>query len=74
MKRDMKTAQIDESCWFEVALHRGKWHTAYGDGLNNYQQSQLQQRASMPKDVKCDVHGRCFRRECDKMRHKRTAE
>ena len=74
MKRNMKAAQIDESSWFKVALHRGKWHTAYSDGLNNDQQSQLQQRASMPRDVKCDVCGRCFRRECDKVRHKCTAE
>ena len=74
VKRDMKAAQIDESSWFEVVLHKGKWHTAYSDGLNNYQQSQLQQRVSMPRDVKCDACGRCFRRECDKVRHKCTAE
>ena len=74
MKKDMKAAQIDESSWFEVALHRRKWHSACSDGLNNYQQSQLQQRVSMPRDVKCDVCGRCFRRECDKVRHKCTAE
>ena len=40
VKRDMKVAQIHESSWFEVAFHRGKWHTTYSDGLNNYQQSQ----------------------------------
>ena len=74
MKRDIKAAQIDESSWFEVALHRGKWHTAYSDGLNNYQQSQLQQRMSKSRDVKYDVCGRYFRRECDKVRHKCTAE
>ena len=62
----MKAAQIDESSWFEVALHRGKWHTAYNDGLNNYQQSQWQQRVTMPGDVKYDVCGRYFRRECDR--------
>ena len=69
VKGDMMAAQINESSWFEVALHRGKWHTAYIDGLNNYQQSQLKQRMSIPRDVKCDVCGRCFRRECDKVRH-----
>ena len=74
VKRDMKATWIDESIWIEVALHRGKWHTAYCDGLNNYQQSQLQQKASMPRDVKCVVCGRCFRRECEKMQHKCTAE
>ena len=74
MKRDTKTAQMDESGWFEVALHRGKWHTACSDGPNNNQQSQLQQRVSMTMDVKCDVCGRSFRRECDKVRHKCTAE
>ena len=62
VKRDMKTAQVDVSSWFEVALHTGKWHTAYSDGLNNYQQSQLHQRASMPRDASmmcvADVSGR----------------
>ena len=27
VKRDMKAAQIDKRSFFEVALHRGKWHT-----------------------------------------------
>ena len=74
MKRDMKAAQIHESSWFEVALHRGKWHTAYSDGLKNYQQTQLQQRVSLPRDIKYDVCGRYFRRECDKVRHKCIVE
>ena len=52
VKRDMKDAQIHESSWYEVALHRGKWHTAYSDGLNNYQQSQL---AKVKHTLGCQV-------------------
>ena len=74
VKRDIKAVKIHESSWFEVALYKGKWHRAYSDGLNNYQQSYLQQRASLHRDAKCDVCGWCFRRECDKVRHKCTAE
>ena len=43
----------------------------YGKGLSDTQQ---QERMNRPREVKCDVCGRCFRRKCDETRHKYFSE
>ena len=74
VKKDQKAAGIQEDSWHEEALHRGKWCEVYNAGLSDYQQTQQQRGMGMPREVKCDVCGRCFRRECDKARHKCMVE
>ena len=73
MKNNLKAAGIQDR-WNEEALHREKWYETYNEGLSDYQQTPHQQRMGMPREVKCDMCGRCFRRECDKARHKCTVE
>ena len=74
MKSDLKAAGIQERGWCEEAQHRKHWYVTCNGGLSRHQHDQQRRREMAPRDVKCSVCGRCFRRESDKARHKCTAE
>ena len=74
VKSDLKAVVIQERGWYEEAQHRKQWYVTCNEGLSRHQHDQQRRREMAPRDVKCSVCGRCFKRESDKARHKCTAE
>ena len=65
---------IQERGWYEETQHRKHLYVTCNEGLSRHQHDQQRRREMAPRDLKCSVCGRCFRRESDKARHKCTAE
>ena len=74
VKSDLTAVGIQERGCYEEAQHRKHWYVTCNGGLPRHQHDQQRKREMVPRDVKCSVCGRCFRRESDKARHKCSAE
>ena len=73
VRKDLKSAGISETAWYDTALSRKTWYERYTAGLQQFQQVQHHHMQST-KDVLCVDCGRTFRRQCDKARHKCIGE
>ena len=66
VKSDLKDVGIQERGWYEEAQHRKQWYVTCNEGLSRHQHDQQRRRKMTPRDVKCSMQGRCFRKESGK--------
>ena len=75
MRTDLKDIGVEESEWYEEAWRsRASWRELCRLGMENYREAEVVRKASIARDVVCEVCSRTFRRESDLKRHKCLAE
>ncbi len=70
-KKDLQAVTIPVERWYEKALSRREWLSAYTEGALQYQQQLDTRKQRGPRTVQCGIW---FCREADKARHKYTEE
>ena len=74
IRADLKVINVNEDDWYRKALtSRSEWKYLCREGLRTYNAPSVE-LAAAARNVICEVCHRTFSRECDKKRHKCTAE